>query len=74
MTNGLGANIVCLEKLLSSSENLDKEIELFKPLKGVIQTLLLELEDVFDSSWNRPIKEHSATELLLIIVKNLVMI
>lgn len=65
---------MCLEKLLSSSENLDKEIELFKPLQGVIQTLLLELEDVFDSSWNRPIKEHSATELLLIIVKNLVMI
>ncbi|RLW04988.1 hypothetical protein DV515_00005670, partial [Chloebia gouldiae] len=54
--------------------NLDKEIGLFKPLKGVIKSVLLELEDVFDSSWNRPIKKHSATELLLIIVKYLVMI
>lgn len=74
VTNHLGTNTMCLEKLLSSSENLDKEIGLFKPLKGVIQTVLLELEDVFDSSWNRLIKEHSATKLLLISVKNLVMV
>lgn len=40
----------------------------------MIKTVLLELEDGFDSSWNRPIKEHSATELLFIIIKNLVMI
>lgn len=40
----------------------------------MIKTVLLELGDIFDSSWNRPIKEHSATELLLIIVKNLVRI
>lgn len=74
MTDRLGTNIVCLEKLLSSSGNLDKEIGLFKPLKGVIKTALLGLGDVFDSSWNRPIKENSAAELLLIIMKNLVMI
>lgn len=36
----------------------------------MIKTVLLELGDIFDSSWNRPITEHSATELLLIIVKN----
>lgn len=70
VTNRLGTHTVCLEKLLSSSENLDKEIGLFKPLKGMIKTVLLELGDIFDSSWNRPITEHSATELLLIIVKN----
>lgn len=74
MTDRLGTNIVCLEKLPSFSENLDKEIGLFKPLKGVIKTVLLELEDFFDSSWNRPIKENSIAELLLIIIKNLVMI
>lgn len=74
VTDRLGTNIVCLEKLPSFSENLDKEIGLFKPLKGVIKTVLLELEDFFDSSWNRPIKENSIAELLLIIIKNLVMI
>lgn len=73
MTDRLGTNIVCLEKLPSFSENLDKEIGLFKPLKGIIKTVLLELEDFFDS-WNRPIKENSIAELLLIIMKNLVMI
>lgn len=38
VTNHSGSHTVCLEKLLSSSENLDKEIGLFKPLKGVIKT------------------------------------
>jgi len=74
VTDRLGTNIACLEKLPSFSENLDKEIGLFKPLKGVIKTVLLELEDFFfDSSCNRPIKENSIAELLLVIMKNLVM-
>lgn len=75
MTDRLGTNIVCLEKLPSFSENLDKEIGLFKPLKGVIKTVLLEVEDFFfDSSQNKPIKENSIAKLLLIIMKNLVTI
>lgn len=64
---------MCLEKLPSFSENLDKEIGLSKPVKGVIRTVLLELKDFFDSCWNRPIKENSIAELLLIIMKNLAM-
>lgn len=74
MTDRLGTNIVCLEKLPFFSENLDKEIGLFKPLKGVIKTVLLELEDFFDSSWNRSIKENSIAGLLLVIMKNLVVL
>lgn len=74
MIDRLGTNIVCLEKLPSFSKNLDKEIGPFKPLKGVIKTVLLELEEFFDSSWNRPIKENSIAELLLIIMKNLVVV
>lgn len=55
MTDRLGTNIVCLEKLPSFSENLDKEIGLFKPLKGVIKTVLLEVEDFF---WQFPEQAH----------------
>lgn len=74
VTDRLGTNIVYLEKLPPFSENLDREIGLFKPFQGVIKIPCLNWKIFSDSSCNRPIKENSIAELLLIIMKNRAMI